>query len=787
MNDENLSTFSSDILAVDDVSENLKLLLNLLIPAGYKVRPASNGAEALDAVMEKKPDLILLDIKMPGMDGFEVCKRLKADSQLKKIPIIFISALGETADKVKAFHAGGVDYITKPFQEEEVLMRVQTHLELHRMRMNLESIVAERTLNLQMSEERFRMTFEQAAVGVAQVSPDGRFLRINQKFCDIVGYTKKEMQTRTFQEITHPDDLDSDLEYMQQVLAEEIKTYSMEKRYFRKSHEIVWINLTVSLLREDTGEPRYFIAVIEDITERKRVEESLKEYLLFQELVSSVSSKFTGLSGVEFEQAIQDTLAEIGSYFDVDAVRLYQLSPQGDVLKFRLQWRSEHLSPQEEILEIHKMKYPNLAAHYSRGESVVFGRFEDSPEWPEMRKILKFFGTKAGVGVPLEIDDSGVDVFAMDKVQSEHVWPKDIVEHSRAIGQVILSSLRRREAEVELQDSFDEIKQLKKRLEQENIFLRQEVEIQFRHDEIVGDSDAMEGVLKQAEMVAKQDTSVLILGETGTGKELLGRAIHNMSPRKDRAMIKVNCAALPATLIESELFGREKGAFTGALSRQVGRFEAADGSTIFLDEIGDLPLEMQAKLLRVLHDGQFERLGSAESVTADVRVIAATNHNLEQEMREGRFRQDLYYRLSVFPITVPSLRERREDIPLLVWSFVKEFGESMGKSITEISKKDMDRFKSYSWPGNVRELKNIIERAMILSTGATLHLDQMGSEDVETIQSKTLKGVERSHILEILEDTGWKISGRNGAAEVLGLKESNLRAKLKKLGIQRKK
>jgi transcriptional regulator with GAF, ATPase, and Fis domain len=252
-------------------------------------------------------------------------------------------------------------------------------------------------------------------------------------------------------------------------------------------------------------------------------------------------------------------------------------------------------------------------------------------------------------------------------------------------------------------------------------------------------------------------------------------------------MIKVNCAALPATLIESELFGREKGAFTGALTRQLGRFEAANGSTIFLDEIGDLPLEMQAKLLRVLHDGQFERLGSVESVTVDVRVIAATNHNLEQEMRKGRFRQDLYYRLSVFPITVPPLRERREDIPQLVWSFVREFGESMGKSIAEISKKDMDMLKSYSWPGNIRELRNIIERAMILSTGTTLHLDQMGSKDVETIQSTTLEGVERSHILEILENAGWKISGRNGAAEVLGLKESTLRARIKKLGIQRKK
>ncbi|MCK4987341.1 MAG: PAS domain S-box protein, partial [Desulfobacterales bacterium] len=395
-------------------------------------------------------DLILLDIKMPGMDGFEVCKRLKADSQSKEIPIIFISALGETADKVKAFHAGGVDYITKPFQEKEVLMRVQTHIELHRMRINLESIVAERTLNLRMSEERFRMTFEQAAVGVAHVSLDGRFMRINQKLCDIVGYSKEEMQARSFQEITHPDDLDADLEYMKQVLDGEIKTYSMEKRYFRRNHEIVWINLTVSILLEETGEPKYFIAVIEDINNRKQAEEELNEQIQFQELVSRISTKFIGLSGVEFEQAIQGALVVIGRYFEVDTVRLYRTSLKGDALEFRLNWRSDNLAPPGEMQEIYKGKYPNLAAHYSRGESVVFARFEDSPEWPEMRKILKFFGTKAGVGVPLEIDDSGVDIFAMDKVLSEHEWSKDIIEHSKAIGLILLNAIRRREAEVEL-------------------------------------------------------------------------------------------------------------------------------------------------------------------------------------------------------------------------------------------------------------------------------------------------------------------------------------------------
>jgi len=637
---------------------------------------------------------------------------------------------------------------------------------------------------LKESEEGYRSIVE-GAPGAIMAIRNGCFLFVNPAGAQMLGFSDpEEMVGMPALDVIAPDS--------QRIVAERIMRVesgednpAVEIELVRKDgSKIIAETISVSTLLQ--GKPTGVI-IAKDITEIKQAQEALKDRLGFQELVARISKEFIGLYGVEFEHAIQGTLAEIGRYFKVDAVRLYRLSPQGDVLKIRNMWHAKHLAPEEEMPEIYKMKYPNLASHYSRGESVVFSRFEDSPEWPEMRKILKFFGTKAGVGVPLEIDDSGVDIFAMDKVLSEHVWPDDIVEHSKAIGLVILGAMRRREAEVELQESFDEIKQLKDRLEQENISLRQEIEVQFKHDEIVGDSDAMKDVLNQTEMVAKQDTSILILGETGTGKELLARALHNISPRKDRVMIKVNCAALPETLIESELFGREKGAFTGALVRQVGRFEAANGSTIFLDEIGDLPLEMQAKLLRVLHDGQFERLGSPESVTVDVRVIAATNHNLEQEMQEGRFRQDLYYRLSVFPITVPPLRERREDIPQLVWSFVKEFGESMGKSITEISKKDMDMLKSYFWPGNVRELKNIIERAMILSTGTILHLDQVGSKDVENIQPITIKGVERNHILEVLEKTGWKISGRNGAAEVLGLKESTLRARMKKLGIKRKK
>ena len=639
---------------------------------------------------------------------------------------------------------------------------------------------------LRESEERFRMTFEQTAVGIAHVAPDGQFLRINQTYCNIVGFTKEEMLTRTFQDITHPDDLAPDLKYVQQLLDQEIETYSIEKRYLQKDKTIVWVNLTVSLVREDTGEPRYFIAVVENISNRKEAEEKLKNRSEFQNLISRISTKFVGLTGVEFEQAIHDVLAEIGKYFNSDTVRLYRLSLQGDVLKIRNQWRDKHLAPPEEMAEIRKMKYPNIAAHYSKGEATVFSKFDDSPQWPEMRKILKFFGTKAGVGVPLESDSTGVDIFAMDKVRSEHVWPKDIVEQSKAIGKVILSAMRRREAEVKLQDSYDEIKQLKDRLEAENVYLQQEIKLEHQYGEIIGQSNAIKKVLGNAEKVAKTDSTVLITGETGVGKELLARVVHDLSNRKERVMLKVNCAALPSTLIESELFGREKGAYTGALTKQTGRFEVADNSTIFLDEISELSLELQAKLLRVLQEGQFERLGSTKTIQVDVRVIAATNQDLEKAVQDGHFRKDLYYRLNVFPIEVPPLSQRKEDIPLLVWTFVKEFSEKMGKRIESIPREAMEALQNYSWPGNIRELRNVLERAMILTIGTKLNIEMPKLSNANISRNKSLEEVERGHIVEVLEAANWRIRGKSGAAEILGLKPTTLEARMNKLDIHRK-
>lgn len=330
-----------------------------------------------------------------------------------------------------------------------------------------------------------------------------------------------------------------------------------------------------------------------------------------------------------------------------------------------------------------------------------------------------------------------------------------------------------------------EIKKLKDQLEAERAYLQEEIKLEYNHENIIGQSDGINYVFYKVEQIAPSNTIVLVLGETGTGKELVARAIHGLSLRKDRALVKVNCATLPSNLIESELFGHEKGAFTGAHSRHLGRFEVADGTTLFLDEIGELPLELQPKLLRVIQDGEFERLGSSHTIKVDVRIIAATNRNLEEEVRRGRFRDDLWYRLHIFPITMPPLRDRLDDIPLLVDFYVKKISKRMGKSTEIIPTRVMNALQNYHWPGNIRELENVLERAVINSSGPKLRLmDELKTQqkDVSTAQ-KTLEAVERDHIVRILEQTQWKVSGKNGAAEILGLDRSTLRARMRKLGI----
>lgn len=362
----------------------------------------------------------------------------------------------------------------------------------------------------------------------------------------------------------------------------------------------------------------------------------------------------------------------------------------------------------------------------------------------------------------------------------------DGAEEPRCLTGVTLEITRHKKMQEELHQQVQEIKRLRDLLEQENTLLRSDAGVNETKHRALGISAAMQAIKGQVEQVAGIGSTVLIQGETGTGKELIAQSIHQLSNRSKRLMVIVNCAALPSALIESELFGREKGAFTGALSRQVGRFELANGSTLFLDEIAELPLETQSKLLRVLQNGTLERLGSPKSIKVDVRIVAATNRNLVEEVEQGRFRRDLFYRLNVYPIHVPPLRERIDDIPLLVWKFIGEFGQTMGRKVSRISDKDMERLTAYPWPGNVRELRNVIERAMITSTGNVLDLSglDLGETRAKWTRVVPLAEMERLHIEQTLGQTRGKIKGVGGAAELLGLHPSTLYSRMRKLGVR---
>jgi len=336
--------------------------------------------------------------------------------------------------------------------------------------------------------------------------------------------------------------------------------------------------------------------------------------------------------------------------------------------------------------------------------------------------------------------------------------------------------------------AYREIANLKDKLNKEKLYLEDEIRSELNFEEIIGESPAIKQVLKQVGIVAPTDSTVLILGETGTGKELLARAIHDRSKRRERTFVKLNCAAIPTGLLESELFGHEKGAFTGAIATKVGRFELADGGTLFLDEVGDIPLELQSKLLRVLQEQEFERLGSTRTIKVSIRLLAATNRDLAEMVASKLFRSDLYYRLNVFPLTVPALRDRRQDIPLLVRYFVQQLARRMDKTIDTIPTESITALSRYDWPGNIRELENLIERAIILTQGTSLYvplteLKQQAGDEIPP--PATLEETERQHILRILKSTKWVVGGPTGAAAQLGMKRTTLQSKMQRLGIAR--
>ncbi len=576
-------------------------------------------------------------------------------------------------------------------------------------------------------DDRFRKIFTHSndLILIVDLTED-RIMDANPRACEKLGYTRDELLAMRMSDI-HPDEMPA----LQAFAASVLKSghgWTNELTCITKSGEGLPSEISASLI-EVSGQ-KWMLALIRDISERRRLQEALRQSeerlsLIFESAMDAIVVIKADLTIALFNQAAEKAFLCRASEAIGQPLDRYLTEKSSQLLK-------SYLSDCQ--------KGPRDKCYLWAREGIAGIRVDG--------KLFPVDGTVS------QFETAGEKLYTLIL---------------RDINELV-------SAEEKLQ-----------RLQLEKGYLQEELRNEYNLGEIIGASPAMTAVFEGVERVAATDSTVLLTGETGTGKEMVARAIHDLGKRRERALVKLNCAALPSGLIESELFGHEKGAFTGATARKKGRFELADGGTIFLDEIGELPLETQTKLLRVLQEQEFERLGSSETLRVDVRVIAATNRNLQEEVDAGAFRADLYYRLNIFPIHIPPLRQRLEDIPLLADHFVRKFARRMGKRVEKIHPDAMARLMAYAWPGNVRELANILERALILCDGGVLQAGHVGVTPVaaNTPANNSLEDVERDHILAVLRQTGWKVEGKLGAAQQLGLNPGTLRSRMKKLRISR--
>ena len=645
---------------------------------------------------------------------------------------------------------------------------------------------------LRKNEERWRAVFENSAIGVALTDLNGRFLAVNHAYEKMLGYTEEELRKLTFFEITHEDDRGPNSAFISDLLGGKREQFQIEKRYRNKDGDLLWVRNNVSLVPGTENMPQFIMALSEDITQRKKAEEALKKSEERKRTLLEINNAIiTNLTQEGLLRAICDALQHV---LPVDRAAILLYEPLRDTLRVALlesQWSSDRFRIGVEV----DRKNSISGWVFDHRQPLLRHDLEKEQQFPFDQLLLKE-GIRSLCMVPLVLGGNIIGTFSVASEAKNRYSEADAEFLNDVASQVALA--------VENVRSYEEITALKARLEKENVYLQEEIRTEHNFEEIVGNSPALLGVLRKVEQVAPTDSTVLIYGETGTGKELIARAIHDRSARKTRPLVKVNCSAISAGLVESELFGHVKGAFTGALDRRIGRFELADGGTIFLDEVGELPLETQVKLLRVLQEREFEPVGSSRPLRVNVRLIAATNRNLESAIQTGRFRSDLFYRLNVFPLEVPPLRERRPDIPKLAKFFLSNYSKKLGKNIDGFAQCTMDRMLSYSWPGNVRELQNVIERAVVLSQDRILELrhelaPDLVTEDAQRETSKppeeaasmpaprlpSMKEAERNHVLAALKLSSGVIEGPHGAARILNLHPNTLRHRMAKLGIKR--
>jgi formate hydrogenlyase transcriptional activator len=541
----------------------------------------------------------------------------------------------------------------------------------------------------------------------------------------------------------------------------------------------------ITAIKDGEGRVLGWLSLIRDITERKHADGPVQAALArlakkhrYESIVSTVAHSVHQSTTL---QAVLDNAVEaMRMHIErIDGIEIFLREGEEAVLKAHTglpDWLIEKIhrlpSPQGYTWKVIRDGKPRYCADVD----------QDSYIHPAARA----FGIKSYLSMPITADGQTVGAININSLQ-KYAFDDDELRLLALVSEHLEMAINNAQQAEALRKALAEVERLKNRLQAENVYLQEEITTAHYGGEMIGQSRALQEVLRRVAQVAPTDATVLIQGETGTGKELIARAIHHRSRHQDRPLVKVNCAALPAGLIENELFGHEKGAFTGAVARKIGRFELADGGTIFLDEIGELPLELQAKLLRVLREGEFERVGGSHTITVNVRVIAATNRDLATAVQAGSFRADLFYRLNVFPLTLPPLRERQDDVPLLVECFLARMAQKLGKVLRGLSDESMARVMRYSWPGNVRELRNVIERAAILARGPIVEiddaLDQRLPPSDHPLPATSLQDVERAHILRVLAETNGIIEGPRGAARILGLHPNTLRFRLQKLGI----
>ena len=632
-------------------------------------------------------------------------------------------------------------------------------------------------------QDVYSALFESAPDAMFATDREGRIVGINREAERQFGYAREELVGEIV-EILVPERL-RDIhgryrEAYQKAPADRPMDRGREIIALRKDGSEFPVEISLQPVTTDKGV--LFCGVVRDISERLAARR-IERHLRFEEAVAGLSGSFINLPADRVDGEITEGLQVLTEALDADRATFGQVdAATGDILVTH-SWARPGIPHFGGRLP--KIALPWLHERLVSGATVFAEKPELLPdEARHEREYMESIGIKSAVDVPLRVGGVTTGGLGIDSFREYQRWDDAIVARIQDVADVFANALSRKRADDELQRAYNEVGQLRDQLQRENLYLREEIQLDHHHVGVVGRSAAMRSVLKKAEQVAVTDSTVLILGETGTGKELIAQTIHQMSSRNGRPMVKVNCAALPSTLIESELFGREKGAYTGALAREIGRFELADKSTIFLDEVGELPAELQSKLLRVLQEGEFERLGSSKTLRVDVRVIAATSRNLPAMVKEGKFREDLFYRLDVFPIAIPPLRERIEDIPALVWHILKDLGKRMGRSIESVHASTMRDFQRYAWPGNVRELRNVIERTLILNHGPVFHGELDGAQ-TNPASLRRLNEVEDEYLRNVLQTTHWRVRGPGGAAEVLGLKPTTLEARMKKLGIKR--